>query len=212
MPKFRNMVLIFSTITSTGSLRRPSNHSQSRSSVRRVTPLMLHQRPFIELVKTPGRRRNPQAKGKSAVPSSSRLRSVLTASIEVGTLGVTLVETDVTLRNRKRKTIRPSHRTPSHKLSSMLETKRTLSRVRYRLARNLSSPRPPTYNYLQLSKSPIRRNKWSNRHPNPNHQPSHSTYHTLLSDRLVLNRSRSKMRSSSTSLRMALPFPHQSHL
>lgn len=38
--------------------------------------------PIIELVKTPGRRKHPQTKGKSAVPSSSRLRSVLTASIE----------------------------------------------------------------------------------------------------------------------------------
>ncbi|KAF9786958.1 hypothetical protein BJ322DRAFT_1107046 [Thelephora terrestris] len=38
--------------------------------------------PIIELVKTPNRRRNPQTKGKFAVPSSSRLRSVLTASIE----------------------------------------------------------------------------------------------------------------------------------
>lgn len=199
MPKSRNTDLIFSTITSTGSSHKPSNHSQSRLSVCRATPL-IYQRPFIELVKTPGRRRNPQAKGKSAVPSSSRLRSVLTASIEVRTLGVTLVEPNVVLRSRKRKTIRPSHRMPSHKLSSMLETKRTLSRVQFRLARNLSSPRPQTYSYLQLSKSPTRRNKWSNHHRNLNHQLIRPTYHILLSDHLVLNRSRREMRLSSTSL------------
>ena len=160
MLKFRNTVSTFSTITSTGSSRKPSNHSQSRPYVRRVTLLILYQRPFIELVKTPGRRRNPQTKGKSAVPSSSRLRSVLTASIEVRTLNATSVETNVTLRNRKQETIRHSHQMLSHKLSSMPETRRTLSRVRYCLAHNWSSQRPPTCNYHQLSKSPIRRNKW----------------------------------------------------
>jgi len=136
MPKFRNTASTFSTITSTGSSRKPSNHSQSRSYVHCAAPLILYQRPFIELVKTPGRRRNPQPKGKSAVPSSSRLRSVLTASIEVRTLGATSVEANVTLRDRKRKTIRHFHQMFSHKLSSMPETRRTLSRVRYRLARN----------------------------------------------------------------------------
>jgi hypothetical protein len=83
MPKCNNTALIFSTTTLTGSSRKQSNHSQSRFYVRRAIPLLLYQRPIIELVKTPGRRRNPQTKGKSAVPSSSRLRSVLTASIEV---------------------------------------------------------------------------------------------------------------------------------
>lgn len=212
MPKFKNMALTFSTITSTGSSRKPNNHSQSRLSVCRATPLMLYQRPFIELVKTPGRRRNPQAKGKSAVPSSSRLRSVLTASIEVGTFDVTLVETEVVLRNRKRKTIRPSHRMPSHKLSSMLGMKKTLSRVRYPLARNLSSLRPPIHNYLQLSKSHIRQNRWSNPYLNPNNQLNHPTYHIPLSDHPALNRSRSKMRSLSMSLRTARPSPRRSHL
>lgn len=134
MPKFRNTVLTFSTITSTGFSHKPSNHSWSRFSVHRTVLLTLHKRPIIELVKTPGRRRNPQTKGKSAVPSSSRLRSVLTASIEVRVFGGILVKTYLAPRNRKRRTIRLSHQTPSHKLSSMLETRRTLSRVRYHLA------------------------------------------------------------------------------
>lgn len=136
MPKSRNTVSTFSTITSTGSSHKPSNLSQSRSYVRRATLLILYQRPFIELVKTPGRRRNPQTKGKSNVPSSSRLRSVLTASIEVRTFNATWVETNVRLRDRKQKTIRHSRQMLSHKLSSMLETRRTLSRVRYCLVRN----------------------------------------------------------------------------
>ena len=159
MPKSRNMALIFSTITSTGSSPKPSNHSQSHFPVRRVTPLTAYQRPIIELVKTPGRRRNPQTKGKSAVPSSSRLRSVLTASIEVRTLDVAFLGAHVVHRDRKRKTIRLFPQMLSRKLSSMLETRRTLSRVRYRLARNSSPPRPPTCNYLQLSKSPPRQSE-----------------------------------------------------
>jgi len=136
MPKSRNTVLIFSTITSTGSSRKPSNHSELRFSICRAPPLMLYQRPIIELVKTPGRRRNPQTKAKSVVPSSSKLRSVLTASIEVRVLDITLVETHVAVRNRKRKTIRLSRRMPLHKPSSMPETRKTLSRVRYRLVHN----------------------------------------------------------------------------
>lgn len=213
MPKFRNMVSTFSMITSTESSRKPNNHSQSRPYVCRVSPLILYQRPFIELVKTPGRKRHPQTKAKSAVPSSSRLRSVLTASIEVCMLDVaTLVETKTASRNRKRKMIKPSHQMPSHRLSSMPETRRILSRVRSRLAHNWSSLRPPTYSYHRLSKSPTRRNKWSSQHWSPIHQPNLPTYHNLLFDRLVLNRNLDKTRSSLMSLRMVHPLPPQSHL
>ena len=93
MQKFRNTVSISSMITSTESSHRLSSHSQSRCYVDRATPLTSYQRPIIELVKTPGRRRNPQTKARSAVPSSSRLRSVLTASIEVRRFDVTLGQT-----------------------------------------------------------------------------------------------------------------------
>ena len=41
MPKSKNTALIFSTITSTGSSRKPGNHSQSRFSVHRATPLIV---------------------------------------------------------------------------------------------------------------------------------------------------------------------------
>jgi hypothetical protein len=124
----------------------------------------------------------------------------------------TLVGTHLALRNRKRKTIRLSHQTPSHKPSSMPETRRTLSHVQYRLAHNWLYPRPPTYNCLQLSKSPIKQNKWSNRHQNPNRRepkPSAEPPHVAppAARRLVLNRNRSEMRLLSTSLRMAHPLP-----
>ena len=212
MPKSKNMALIFSTITSTGSSPKPSNHSQSRFSACHATPLMLYQRPIIELVKTPGRRRNPQPKGKSAVPSSSRLRSVLTASIEVRMFDVAWLGAHTVLRNRRRKKIKLSRQMPSHKPSSMLETRRTLSRARYRLARNSSFPPPQTCSYLLLSRCPIRQNKWSNQYQNWSHRPNHLTYRILLFAHLALNQNRIKMRSWSTSLRMARSLPRQSHL
>ena len=121
---------------------------------------LIVQRPIIELVKTPGRRRNPQTKGRSAVPSSSRLRSVLTASIEVWISDVVLAQAYLALRNRKRKVIRLSRQMHLHKLSSTLETRKILSRARYRLVHNLLPPQPQTYGCLQLSKSPIKGNKW----------------------------------------------------
>jgi hypothetical protein len=159
MPKFKNMALIFSTITSIGSLRKQNNHSKSRPPTCRATPLIPRRRPIIELVKTPNRRRNPQTKGKFAVPSSSRLRSVLTASIEVRVSDVTILEAYLALRNRKRKMIRLSRQMPLQKLSLMPETRRILSRARYRLAHNSSSPQSPTRDYPRLSKFPIMRNR-----------------------------------------------------
>lgn len=204
MPKFKNTALISSTITLIGSSHKQSNLSKSRSSTCRATPLISRRRPIIELVKTPNRRRHPQTKGKFAVPSSSRLRSVLTASIEVRVSDATLVEAYLALRNRKRKMIKLSRQMPLHKLLLMQETRKTLSRGRYRLAHNSSSLQPPTRNYLQLSKSPIRRNRWSNQHRNPNRQSNCPMF-----DHLVLNQNHGKKRSLLMRLSMVHPLPHQ---
>lgn len=212
MLKSKKTALISSTITLAGSLHKRSSPSQSRLSIPRVTSLTLHRRPIIELVKTPGRRKHPQTKGKFAVPSSSRLRSVLTASIEVRMTNTILVKTHFALRNQKRKTIRLCRQMPSHKLSSTPGTKRTLSRVRYRQAHNSLSPRPPMYDCLRLLKSPLRRNKWLNHPRNLNRQSNRPPYHIPMFDHSLLNQNYVKKISLSRISRTGRPFLLQIHL